>query len=73
MKGSWSVKINLIFHFITRIHEKIRFTIYYGIEDEISVAVKAKVSFSLRLIGSAIYGSSFNLVTRVGLPYFLEH
>ena len=30
------------------------------------------VECSLRLIGSAMFGDTFNLVTRVGLPYFLE-
>ena len=25
------------------------------------------------LVGSAMFGATFNLVTRVGLPYFLEH
>ena len=29
--------------------------------------------FSLRLIGSAMFGVIFNLVTSVGLPQFLEH
>ena len=28
---------------------------------------------SLILIGSAMFGTTFNLVTRFGLPYFLEH
>ena len=34
------------------------------------ITVKATVNFSLRLIGSAIYSTTFNQVTRVGLPYF---
>ena len=29
--------------------------------------------FSLRLIGPTMFGATFNLVARVGLPYFLEH
>ena len=29
-----------------------------------------RLSVSLRLIGSAMLGAPFNLVTRVGLPYF---
>ena len=29
--------------------------------------------FLLRLIGSAMFGVTFSLVTRVGLPWFLEH
>ena len=28
--------------------------------------------FLLRLIGSVMFGATFNLATRVGLPYFLE-
>ena len=28
--------------------------------------------FSLRLNGSVMFGATFNLATRVGLPYFLE-
>ena len=29
--------------------------------------------FSLRLIGSVMFGETFDLVTRAGLPQFLEH
>ena len=32
-----------------------------------------KLLSSLRLIGSAMFGATFNLVTRVRLPWFLEH
>ena len=28
--------------------------------------------FSLRLIGSAMFDATFNLIARVGLPYFLN-
>ena len=38
-----------------------------------SLALKATLSFSLRLFGSTIFNATFNLVTRVGIPPFLEH
>ena len=31
------------------------------------------LSESLLLLGSGMFGATFNLVTLVGLPYFLEH
>ena len=38
-----------------------------------TLAIKATVSFSSKLSGSTMFGATFNLVTRVGLPEFLEH
>ena len=35
--------------------------------------IKGYDKFSLRLIGSAMFNATFNLVTRVGLPLCLEH
>ena len=37
-------------------------------EIEEKTRIKVKGKFSLRLIGSAIFGETFNLVTRVGVP-----
>ena len=39
---------------------------YFGI------VIKGYGLFLCRLIGSAMFGATFNLVTRVGLPYFLN-
>ena len=37
------------------------------------IQLRLYVKFSLRLTGSAMFDATFNMVTRVGVPQFLEH
>ena len=39
---------------------------------ETSLTSLRRMSESLILIGSAMFGATFNLATRIGLPYFLD-